>query len=134
MARSLPYSTPSHAMTSLHALLLMQPSPGSNPMIGFGFQMVLILAIFYFILFRPQQKQRKQQELSLKELRKGDEIVTSGGIIGEVIHIKETMKDGAAVVTMEDRITIKSAESRLVVERGRIAKVIPRVVEGAAGA
>lgn len=121
-------------MTSLHALLLMTPSPGSNPMIGFGFQMVLILAIFYFILFRPQQKQRKQQELSLKELRKGDEIVTAGGIIGEVIHIKETMKDGAAVVTMEDRITIKSAESRFVVERGRIAKVIPRVVEGAAGA
>jgi preprotein translocase subunit YajC len=119
---------------TLHALLLMQPSPGSNPMFGFAFQMILILGIFYFILFRPQQKQRQQQERSLKELRKGDEVVTAGGIIGEVIHIKEQTKDGAIVVTMEDRITIKSAESRLVVERGRIAKVLPRATDGAAGA
>jgi preprotein translocase subunit YajC len=121
-------------MTSLHALLLMQPSPGSNPLIGFGFQMVLIIAIFYFILIRPQQKQRQQQERSLREIKKGDEIVTSGGIIGEVIHIKETVKDGSPVVTMEDRVTIKSAESRFVVERGRIAKVNSRAAEGAAGA
>jgi preprotein translocase subunit YajC len=118
----------------VHALLLMQPSPGSNPMYGFAFQMVLILAIFYFILFRPQQKQRQNQERSLREIKKGDEIVTAGGIIGDVIHIKETMKDGAAIVTMEDRVTIKSAESRLVIERGRIAKVLPKAGEGAAGA
>jgi preprotein translocase subunit YajC len=103
-------------------------------MYGFAFQMVLILAIFYFILFRPQQKQRQNQERSLREIKKGDEIVTAGGIIGDVIHIKETMKDGAAVVTMEDRVTIKSAESRLVIERGRIAKVLPKAGEGAAGA
>ena len=121
-------------MNVLHAFLLMQPSPGSNPMYGFAFQMVLILAIFYFILFRPQQKQRKQQELSLREIKKGDEVVTAGGIIGDVIHIKETIKDGAPVVTMEDRVTIKSAESRLVVERGRIAKVLSKTGEGAAGA
>lgn len=121
-------------MNLVHALLLMQPSPGSNPMYGFAFQMVLILAIFYFILFRPQQKQRQQQERSLREVKKGDEIVTAGGIIGEVIHIKQSSKDGADVVTMEDRITIKSAESRLVIERGRIAKVLSKTGEGAAGA
>jgi preprotein translocase subunit YajC len=118
----------------VHALLLMQPSPGSNPMYGFAFQMVLILAIFYFILFRPQQKQRQQQERSLREIKKGDEIVTAGGIIGEIIHIKQSSKDGADVVTMEDRVTIKSAESRLVIERGKIAKVLPKAGEGAAGA
>ncbi len=121
-------------MNLVHAFLLMQPSPGSNPMYGFAFQMVLILAIFYFILFRPQQKQRQQQERSLREVKKGDEIVTAGGIIGEVIHIKQSSKDGADVVTMEDRITIKSAESRLVIERGRIAKVLSKTGEGAAGA
>ncbi|MEP7064704.1 MAG: preprotein translocase subunit YajC [Gemmatimonadota bacterium] len=121
-------------MNFVHALLLMQPTPGANPMYGFAFQMVLILAIFYFILFRPQQKQRQQQERSLREIKKGDEIVTAGGIIGDVIHIKETMKDGAAVVTMEDRVTIKSAESRFVIERGKIAKVLSKTGEGAAGA
>jgi preprotein translocase subunit YajC len=121
-------------MNLVHALVMMQPSPGSNPMYGFAFQMVLILAIFYFILFRPQQKQRQQQERSLREIKKGDEIVTAGGIIGDVIHIKETVKDGSPVVTMEDRVTIKSAESRLVIERGRIAKVLSKTGEGAAGA
>ncbi|MBK5188790.1 MAG: preprotein translocase subunit YajC [Gemmatimonadaceae bacterium] len=121
-------------MNLLHVFLLMQPSPGSNPMYGFAFQMVLILGIFYFILFRPQQKQRQQQERSLREIKKGDEVVTAGGIIGEVIFIKQGTKDGAAVVTMEDRITIKSAESRLIVERGRIAKVLSKTGEGAAGA
>ena len=121
-------------MNLVHAFLLLQPSPGSNPMFGFAFQMVLILAIFYFILFRPQQKQKQQQERTLREIKKGDEVVTAGGIIGDVIHIKETMKDGAPVVTMEDRVTIKSAESRIVVERGRIAKVLSKTGEGAAGA
>lgn len=67
-------------------------------------------------------------------MKKGDEIVTAGGIIGEIIHIKQGMKDGAEVVSMDDRITIKSAESRLVIERGRIAKVLSKPGEGAAGA
>ena len=134
MARALSSSTSAQSMNLVHAFLLMQPTPGSNPMFGFAFQMVLILAIFYFILFRPQQKAKQQQERSLREIRKGDEVVTAGGIIGDVIHIRETMKDGAAVVTMEDRITIKSAESRIIVERGRIAKVLSKTGEGAAGA
>src|SRR5947199_9535807 len=74
-------------------------------------------------MIRPPQKQRRQHEESLRNLQKGDEIVTTGGIIGQVVHIRETMKDGAAVKAMDDQVTIKSAESRLIVERGRIAKV-----------
>jgi len=50
----------------------------------------------------------------LTELKKGDEVVTNGGIIGIVVHLKD------------DRLTIKTAEStRLVVQRGRIAQVHP---------
>jgi preprotein translocase subunit YajC len=121
-------------MNFVHMMLAMQPTPGSNPIFAIAFQVVFIVAIFYFILYRPQQKQRQQQEASLREIKKGDEVVTAGGIIGDVIHIKETIKDGATVVTMEDRVTIKSAESRLVVERGRIAKVNSKSGEGAASA
>jgi preprotein translocase subunit YajC len=91
--------------------------------------MALIFAIFYLLVMRPQQKQRKQHQQNLRELKKGDQIVTSGGIIAEVIHIKESLKDGAPVTTMEDRITIKSGESRLIVERGRIAKVATAAAE-----
>lgn len=77
-------------------------------------------AVFYFVLFRPQQKQRKTHDTMLKSLQKGDEIVTAGGLVGEVVFIAQQNKDA---VSMDDRITIKSGETRLLVERGRIAKV-----------
>jgi len=95
---------------------------------GFGvqgiLQIVLLGAIFYFLIIRPGQKQRKQQESTIFNLRKGDEIVTSGGVVGEILNIKETLKDGAPVKTLEDRITIKSGESKLVIHRGRVHQVI----------
>lgn len=81
-------------------------------------------AIFYFILLRPQQKQRKEHDATLRSLRKGDEIVTAGGIIGEVVFVAQQSKDGAPVVSMDDRITIKSGETRLIVERARVARVL----------
>ena len=86
-------------------------------------QFVLILAIIYFLMIRPQQKQRKQHETTIMSLKKGDEIVTVGGIVGRVVHIKEGVKDGAPVAAMSDHVTIQSGESRLIVERGRIARI-----------
>jgi preprotein translocase subunit YajC len=99
-------------------LFLLQAS--ANPIFGTLFMYVAIAAIFYFILWRPQQRQRKQHEQTIRSLKRGDEIVTAGGIVGEVVHIKERT---AGQVTPEDQITIRSGESRLVVERGRIVRV-----------
>ena len=113
-------------MTSMLALLLVVQAEGGAAGIPLSFliQIPLILGIFYFLLIRPQQKQRKDQEARLRNVRKGDEIVTAGGIIGKVESIKETLKDGAPVKTMEDRITIRSLDSRFVIERGRIARIL----------
>lgn len=111
-------------MTAPFALLaLMQPSQG-NAAFQSIFMIVAFFAIMYFLLIAPQSKQRKQHEQRVMGLKKGDEVVTAGGIVGEVVHIRESMKDGAPVRTLEDRVTIKSAESRLVVERGRITRVL----------
>ena len=112
-------------MTSTGAFYLLQAAGGGgpSPLFQLGIQFALILAIFYFLMIRPQQKQRKEHEENLRNLQKGDEVVTTGGIIGQVVHIRESMKDGAAVKSMDDQVTIKSAESRLLVERGRIARV-----------
>ena len=85
---------------------------------GMIFMYGAIFAIFYFVLIRPQQKQRKAHDELVKALKKGDEIVTAGGVIGEVVSIQS--KD---VPSMDDRITIKSGESRLVIERGRIVRI-----------
>ena len=111
-----------HTLASLLALAI--PGAGGAGLSGFVIQVALIFAIFYFLLIRPQQKQRRQHEDALRNLKKGDRVVTTGGIIGEVIHVKEATKDGAAVKSMDDEITIKSAESRLVVERGRIGRIV----------
>ena len=114
-------------------LALMAPSQG-NAALQQVFMFGMIFVIFYFFMIMPQQKTRKQHEQRVNELKRGDEIVTVGGLVGEVVHIKETMQDGAPVKSMDDRITIKTAESRIVVERGRIAKVLSKTGEGAAGA
>jgi preprotein translocase subunit YajC len=90
---------------------------------GLIFNVAIIFAIWYFLVIRPQQKQRRSHEAALMALHKGHEVVTTGGLVGEVVHIKETLKDGQAVKTLDDRVTIKSGESKVVVERGRIAKV-----------
>jgi preprotein translocase subunit YajC len=100
------------------ALLQGAPTQAIPQMI---FMYGAIFAIFYFLLIRPQQKQRKTHEERVKTLKKGDEIVTAGGIVGEVLHIAASGKDGAA--TLADRITIKSGESKLIVDLGRIAAV-----------
>ena len=103
---------------------LMAPTEGGNPLLPFLFQIAAIFAIFYFVMIRPQQKQRQEHEKRISEVRKGDEVVVAGGIIGEVIHIREALVDGAPKKTLDDRITIKTAESRIVVERRSISKVL----------
>jgi len=112
-------------MTSAFALALLAQAPagGRSTLLPFVFQIVAIFAIFYFVMIRPQQKQRKDHEERLRNLKRGDEVVTAGGIIGKVVHIAAPTGEGKST-TMDDRVTIKSDESRLIVERGRIAKVL----------
>jgi len=94
-------------------LLWAVPREGGNAGFIFFAQMVLIVAIFYFLLLRPQAKERQRHEAMLGNLKKGDEIVTNGGIIGKVVHVEE------------GRLTIRTAENtRLTVDRGRIASVL----------
>ena len=85
---------------------------GSSSILLTVWYVVGLGAIFYFLLIRPQRQQQKQHEQMLKAVKRGDEIVTAGGIVGRVVHVKD------------DRLTIESGESRLVVERDRVAKVL----------
>ena len=96
----------------------------NNPLISTIVMYGAIGAIFYFVLLRPQQKQKKAHDTMLRSLRRGDEIVTSGGVVGEVTYIAQQTKDGNPVVSLDDRVTIKSGDTRLIIERGRIAKIM----------
>ena len=99
----------------IHATLafLAAPREGGNTTAIFLLQMVAIFVIFYFLLIRPQRKDQARHRTMIEELKKGDEVITGGGIIGTVVHAQD------------DRLTIKTGENtRLVVERARIARVI----------
>lgn len=96
-------------------LLLFAPSGQGGPgMTAFLIQIALFIGIFYFLLIRPQKRQRQQHENLLKSLQRGDQIVTSSGIVGEVVHIKD------------DQVTIRSGEAKLVILRSGIASITNR--------
>lgn len=77
----------------------------------FLLQMLAFVAIIYFLMIRPKMQQEKKHRERIKQLRRGDEVVTAGGIIGEVVNIKD------------DRLTIKSGETRFIIVRDRVAEV-----------
>lgn len=106
------------------AAILALQAPAGPSQFGSLFMFTMIILIFWLVVFRPQQRQRKQHEDALKALKRGDRVVTVGGIIAEVIHIKEGSKDGKPAPQMDDEITIKSGETRIIVERGRISKIM----------
>lgn len=109
--------------TAVAALLQASAGSATSTWAPYVFQFGLIFLIFYFLIIRPQQKQRKEHEQALRNLKRGDRVVTGGGIIAEVIHIKDSVVDGKPKPSMDDEVTIKSGESRLIIERGRIAKL-----------
>ncbi len=98
-------------------------APTDSPSAGFSmllFQIGAIVLVFYFLILRPQQTARKKHEELLSQLKKGDDVVTVGGIVGRVKDVKD------------DKVTIESGTSTLIVERARIVKVGDQVAPGAA--
>ena len=74
-------------------------------------QIAAIIAVMYFLFIRPQAQARRKAEAMLAALKKGDEIMTAGGIIGKVRDIKESL------------ITVETGTATVVVERSRIVRV-----------
>lgn len=65
---------------------------GQAPVSGFFVQLILVFAIFYFILIRPQQKKMKEHEDMLNAIKVKDEVVTGGGVLGRVVKAdKDTL-------------------------------------------
>lgn len=86
---------------------------------GGGLQLVFMIAIFfaimYFMIIRPQQKKAKEHGSMLDSLSKGDEVVTSGGILGKVVNIGENFVE----LKISDSSNIK-------VQRHAIGSVLPK--------
>jgi len=74
-------------------------------------QLALIFLIFYWLLIRPQRKEQERHRAMIQALKKGDEIVTAGGIVGTIVH------------ATEDRLTVKTAENtRFILDRSKVQR------------
>lgn len=71
-----------------------EAAAGGGGILGMLIPMILMIGVFYFLLIRPQSKQRKQLEAKIKGLSKGDKFLTSGGIFMTVIGIKDNIVVG----------------------------------------
>jgi preprotein translocase subunit YajC len=100
-------------------MLQSQSGSGGGGLTILLLQMAAIGLVFYFLILRPSGQARKKHAELLSQLKKGDEVMTSGGLIGRVKDIKEVESEGVK----ESRITIESGTSTVVVERTRIVRV-----------
>ncbi len=80
--------------------------------------LVLIFAAMYFFTIRPRQKRLKEQQELLQELRKGDKVVTSGGIYGQI----ESISEDTVVLKLESGATMKVARATVADKQIRPAK------------
>ncbi len=87
--------------------LLLQTQPAQNPLVGF-LPILLIFAIFYFLLFLPMQRQKKRQQQMLRDLQAGAVVVTSGGIVGTIVSLEE---DTIVLRVKPDNVKLQMARS-----------------------
>jgi preprotein translocase subunit YajC len=97
---------------TLNMLAIMASPEGQTSLMPMIIMWTAIIAIFYFLLIRPQKKAQQRHQELVKGLKKGDEVMTEGGIIGQVVHLKD------------DRLTLRTGtDTRIEVARVKVARV-----------
>jgi preprotein translocase subunit YajC len=84
---------------------------GMWPMLAF---LVVLFALMYFVMIRPQRKKQQEHQDLLQELRRGDKVMTAGGIYGQI----DSLNDDSVVLKVESGATIRVARSSVVGKRG----------------
>ena len=83
-------------------------------MSGSGFTqfvpLILIFVIFYFFLIRPQQKKAKEHKLMVAALKRGDEVITSGGLVG---RIERVLGDDKVDILISENVTVQVVQSTI---------------------
>ena len=95
---------------NLQSILLMsQPGQGQGNPSSFLIMMALIIVVFYFFMIRPQMKKQKELRNYRETLKKGDKVVTTGGIYGKIADIK----DNYFLIEIEDQVRMKVDKSAI---------------------
>jgi preprotein translocase subunit YajC len=91
-------------------LLMTQPSGAQpNPLMTF-LPLLVIIVIFYFFMIRPQVKRQKELRTFRESLSRGDKVVTTGGIYGKIVEIKET----TIIMQVDDNVNIKVDKAAII--------------------
>ncbi len=85
------------------------PGGGQGSQIWSFLPIILIFVIFYFLLIRPQQKQKKEHQNLLGNLKVGDQIITGGGIYGKITGIR----DNVITIEISDKVRVKVSRSSI---------------------
>jgi preprotein translocase subunit YajC len=72
--------------------------------------LILLFAIFYFLLIRPQQQRMKKHQEMVNNVRRGDTVVTAGGLVGKVTKVKD---DGEVLVEIADNVQVRVVKTTL---------------------
>ncbi|HEX9884209.1 MAG TPA: preprotein translocase subunit YajC [Desulfobaccales bacterium] len=78
-------------------------APEASPMWSFVVPMIFMVVIFYFLLIRPQQRKAKEHKALLENLKKGDRVITNGGLIGTIINIEDPL----VVIEVADKVRVE---------------------------
>ncbi len=95
---------------TLFAMMPADPSGGGPSPISMLLPLVGMLAIFYFLLIRPQQKRQKEMQKMISALKKGDRVVTASGLYGSIAGLRDDVvvveiADGVKVEMMRNAVT-----------------------------
>lgn len=94
----------------LQQIILMAPQQqGGNPLMQI-LPLVLIIVVFYFFMIRPQVKKAKDQKKYIEALKKGDKILTIGGIYGKIADMRD---DGTVIMEVEDGTKMKISKNAI---------------------
>lgn len=108
-------------MNMIFATLAMAPPPGEggqeqSPVYMIGW-LVLMIAIFYFLMIRPQQRREKERRKLIDNIKTGDQVVFSGGILGVVTNVKD--KTFTIKIADNTKIEVSRAAVSQVLEKGK---------------
>ncbi|MFQ5648457.1 MAG: preprotein translocase subunit YajC [bacterium] len=98
-------------LLSVFMLLQEGGQPGGSGLGGLIVPMLLIFAIMYFLILRPQAKKQKQHQAMIQAIKQGDRVVTAGGIHGTVAGVKE--KDDTLIVKIADNVKVKLSKASI---------------------
>ena len=97
-----------------------QPAPEAGGGMGFWIMIIAMIAIMYFFMWRPESKRRKQMQKFREGLKKGDKIITAGGIYGVVKEVKPN--EPTILMEVDGNVTLRVDKNMIVADNSQLQK------------